>query len=82
MKIVDKMKAAMAEKKTFFSFEYFPPRTEEVRRGRALRLGGGAQPAARGRPLSCPLDPALHTRKHTHTHTHLADRKLVDHAAV
>jgi hypothetical protein len=30
MKVVDKMKASMADGKTFFSFEYFPPRTEEV----------------------------------------------------
>ena len=32
MKIVDKINAAIAAKQTFFSFEYFPPRTEEVSR--------------------------------------------------
>ena len=41
MKIVDKMKAATAEGKTFFSFEYFPPRTEEVRE-REREKGDGA----------------------------------------
>lgn len=30
MKIVDKINANIKEGKTFFSFEYFPPRTEEV----------------------------------------------------
>ena len=31
MKVVDKMRRSMAEGKTFYSFEFFPPRTEEVR---------------------------------------------------
>ena len=31
MKIVDKINASVAAGKTFFSFEFFPPRTEEVR---------------------------------------------------
>jgi hypothetical protein len=30
MKVSDKVHARMAEGKPFFSFEYFPPRTEEV----------------------------------------------------
>lgn len=30
MKIVDKINTNVKEGKTFFSFEYFPPRTEEV----------------------------------------------------
>ena len=30
MKIVDKLKASMESGELFFSFEYFPPRTEEV----------------------------------------------------
>ena len=32
MRISDKIQAAIDAKETFFSFEYFPPRTEEVRR--------------------------------------------------
>ena len=31
MRISDKIQAAIDAKETFFSFEYFPPRTEEVR---------------------------------------------------
>ena len=31
MKIIDKMNASIKEGKPFFSFEFFPPRTEEVR---------------------------------------------------
>ncbi len=31
MKIIDKINASIAAKETFFSFEFFPPRTEEVR---------------------------------------------------
>lgn len=30
MKIIDKMNAAMAQGRPFFSFEFFPPRTDEV----------------------------------------------------
>jgi hypothetical protein len=30
MKIVDKINDAVKEGRTFFSFEFFPPRTEEV----------------------------------------------------
>ena len=30
MRISDKIQAAIDAKETFFSFEYFPPRTEEV----------------------------------------------------
>ena len=30
MKVVDKMNAAQKAGETFFSFEFFPPRTEEV----------------------------------------------------
>lgn len=34
MKIIDKIKAAQQEGRgPFFSFEFFPPRTEEVREG-------------------------------------------------
>lgn len=29
MKIIDKINLAVAEKRTFFSFEYFPPKTED-----------------------------------------------------
>ena len=32
MKVVDKMSASIREGKTFFSFEFFPPRTDEVSR--------------------------------------------------
>lgn len=32
MKIIDKVNAEIAKGHKFFSFEYFPPRTEEVRR--------------------------------------------------
>ena len=31
MKIIDKMNASMAQGRPFFSFEFFPPRTDEVR---------------------------------------------------
>jgi methylenetetrahydrofolate reductase (NADPH) len=31
MKIIDKMQQSMDKGQTFFSFEFFPPRTEEVR---------------------------------------------------
>ena len=30
MKVVDKMNGSISEGKTFFSFEFFPPRTDEV----------------------------------------------------
>ena len=30
MKIIDKMNASIKEGRPFFSFEFFPPRTEEV----------------------------------------------------
>jgi methylenetetrahydrofolate reductase (NADPH) len=30
MKIIDKINASIKDGKTFFSFEFFPPRTEEV----------------------------------------------------
>ncbi len=30
MKVIDKMNASIKEGKPFFSFEFFPPRTEEV----------------------------------------------------
>ena len=42
MKIVDKINAAIAAKQTFFSFEYFPPRTEEVREGGNRACGRAA----------------------------------------
>ena len=42
MKIVDKIKASMDAGETFFSFEYFPPRTEEV----YPRYSGGPFPRA------------------------------------
>lgn len=32
MKVVDKMNAAIKSKETFYSFEFFPPRTDEVPR--------------------------------------------------
>ena len=32
MKIIDKMNASIKEGRPFFSFEFFPPRTEEVRK--------------------------------------------------
>jgi len=35
MKVADKINARVAEGKPFFSFEFFPPRTEEVRFGEA-----------------------------------------------
>jgi len=31
MKIIDKMQQQIDNGKTFFSFEFFPPRTDEVR---------------------------------------------------
>jgi methylenetetrahydrofolate reductase (NADPH) len=31
MKVIDKINERIADGKTFFSFEFFPPRTEEVR---------------------------------------------------
>ena len=31
MKLIDKINEKMKKGETFFSFEYFPPRTEEVR---------------------------------------------------
>ena len=31
MKIIDKVNEKISEGKPFFSFEYFPPRTDEVR---------------------------------------------------
>ena len=31
MKVADKMREAAATGKPFFSFEFFPPRTDEVR---------------------------------------------------
>lgn len=33
MKIIDKINQKLKEGKTFYSFEFFPPRTEEVRDG-------------------------------------------------
>jgi len=52
MKIVDKINAAIAEKRTFFSFEFFPPRTDDVRAagrppGRREGRGGGRGPQPR-----------------------------------
>lgn len=35
MKIIDKINAAIEEKRTMFSFEYFPPKTDE---GKAASL--------------------------------------------
>ena len=35
MKIIDKINAAIEEKRTMFSFEYFPPKTDE---GKATSL--------------------------------------------
>lgn len=32
MKVADKMNASIKAGKTFFSFEFFPPRTDEVSR--------------------------------------------------
>ena len=32
MKVVDKMNESIKAGRTFFSFEFFPPRTDEVRR--------------------------------------------------
>ena len=48
MKIIDKMQQQMADGKTFFSFEFFPPRTDEVRardlsHDSACRRGPNAQ---------------------------------------
>ena len=34
MKVVDKMNAGIQQGRPFFSFEFFPPRTDEVRRSR------------------------------------------------
>jgi hypothetical protein len=48
MKIVDKINAAIAAKQTFFSFEYFPPRTEEVSRRAACVCNGGIDALPRG----------------------------------
>lgn len=56
MKIVDKIKAAMAEGRTFFSFEYFPPRTEEVR---IFFLNHVAKRGAAADPPRLPLRPRL-----------------------
>jgi hypothetical protein len=41
MKISEKMQVAMKENRTFFSFEYFPPRTDE-----ASLLGAPPLPAS------------------------------------
>lgn len=41
--IVDKIKAAVAAETPFFSFEYFPPRTEEVRNGGARESAAAAR---------------------------------------
>lgn len=34
VKIGEKIQAAIDKGETFYSFEYFPPRTEEVRQGK------------------------------------------------
>jgi len=59
MKIVDKMKAASAEGKTFFSFEYFPPRTEEVwtQEAAAGAQSGESKPAGARSLLSIAASP-------------------------
>ena len=36
MKIVDKIAQKSAERKPFYSFEYFPPKTTQVQQGSAL----------------------------------------------
>lgn len=47
MKIVDKINQAISDGRTFFSFEFFPPRTEEgvenlfERLDRMVSAGGG-----------------------------------------
>jgi 5,10-methylenetetrahydrofolate reductase len=38
MKIVDKINDSVKDGRTFFSFEYFPPRTEEVCGGVAINV--------------------------------------------
>jgi len=53
MRISDKIQAAIDAKETFFSFEYFPPRTEEVRLSLeeiAMRSGNCQKGASISRP--------------------------------
>jgi hypothetical protein len=53
MKIVDKMRKSTEEGTKFYSFEFFPPRTEEV------QCSVGKSKCRRGSKMLCML---LHTR--------------------
>jgi hypothetical protein len=52
MKIIDKVNEKLKKGETFFSFEFFPPRTEEVRTGATLVALGRWR--RRSRPRSSP----------------------------
>jgi hypothetical protein len=50
VKIIDKVNEKVAEGKPFFSFEYFPPRTEEVSRRPQIPPPSDEPPIGRDHP--------------------------------